>query len=90
MSGLPILVRTFGQGSKLEIRLAIDSFNNEPWVDVRTWEDFVAGPVSGRGPTKRGVSFPIADLPDLVAAIGEAESMALDLGLLNQGRTKTA
>ena len=82
MSDLPILISTFPQGSRAEVRLCLETFNGVPRVDLRTWCDFRAGPVDARGPTKKGVSLPIADLPALAAAVREAEARARDFGLL--------
>jgi Transcriptional Coactivator p15 (PC4) len=83
--GLPILIGTLAMGSKAEVRVSLDSFQGRPRVDLRTWCDFSVGPVATRGPTKKGVSLPIADLPALLATIRDAEAKARSLGLLAKG-----
>jgi hypothetical protein len=82
MTGFPLTVHTVPLGSKAEVRLALDTYGNRGRVDLRTWADYSAGPVMGRGPTKKGVSLPIEALPALAAAFAEAEALARSLNLL--------
>ncbi len=88
--GLPLLIGTLALGSKAEVRVSLDSFQGRPRVDLRTWCDFSAGPVSMRGPTKKGVSLPVADLPALLATIRDAVEQAHALGLLAKGGAEGA
>lgn len=82
MSGLPVTVRSLPVGSTAEVRLTLETVNNLARVDLRTWADDKLGAVVARGPTKKGVSLPVEALPDLVAAVVEAEVVARTLGLL--------
>ncbi|HAC01375.1 PC4/YdbC family ssDNA-binding protein [Brevundimonas naejangsanensis] len=82
MSGLPVTVRTLPLGDAAEVRLTLETVNNLARVDLRTWADDKLGAVVVRGPTKKGVSLPVEALPDLVAAVVEAEAKARALGLL--------
>lgn len=85
MTALPMAVASLPLGDKAEVRVTLDAFNGRPRLDIRTWADYQAGPVLTRGPTKKGVSLPIADLPALALAMREAEAKARDLGLLEEG-----
>lgn len=82
MSGLPVTVRTLPLGDAAEVRLTLETVNNLARVDLRTWADDKLGAVVVRGPTRKGVSLPVEALPDLVAAVVEAEAKARALGLL--------
>lgn len=82
MSGLPVTVRSLPVGGTAEVRLTLETVNNLARVDLRTWADDKLGAVVARGPTKKGVSLPVEALPDLVAAVVEAEVVARTLGLL--------
>lgn len=82
MSGLPVTVRSLPFGDAAEVRLTLETVNNLTRVDLRTWADDKLGAVVVRGPTKKGVSLPVEALPDLVAAVVEAEAVARALGLL--------
>jgi len=89
-SGLPLLIGSLALGSKAEVRVSLDTFNGRPRIDLRTWCDYSAGPVATRGPTRKGVSLPVADLPALLAAILDAEAQARALGLLGKGGVEGA
>ena len=90
MTALPVVIRTFPLGERAEVRLTLDTFNGRPRVDLRTWCDYPAGPVNVRGPTKKGVSLPLAHLSDLVSALGDALDQARALGLLEKGGVEAA
>ena len=81
----PYLIATLPLNAKTEVRVCLDTFNGRPRLDLRTWCDFTTGPIDSRGPTKKGVSLPISDLPALALAIGKAEALAHRLGLLEKG-----
>ena len=85
----PVPIWSLPLGSKSELRLVLDSFNGRPRADLRTWTDYAAGPVPTRGPTRKGVSIAIGDLPALATAMRDAESTARDLGLLPHPDIKT-
>jgi hypothetical protein len=83
MSGrFPLTVAVVPLGARAEIRVTLDDFRGEPRADVRTWADYMVGPDECRGPTRKGVSLPLAMLPDLRKAIDHAEAQARALGLL--------
>ena len=86
----PLTVWTLPLGSKAELRLSLDIFNGKARADLRTWVDYQAGPVLTRGPTKKGVSIPLANLAEAAAALAEADRMASDLGLIRQEGGKAA
>lgn len=81
----PLLIGSIVLGPRAEVRVSLDTFNGRPRIDLRTWCDLSAGPVTTRGPTKKGVSLPAAEISALVAVIRMAETQALDLGLLEKG-----
>lgn len=85
MSGLPVTVRSLPLGDKAEVWLVLETVNNQARVDLRTWADYRLGASEVRGPTQKGVSLPVEALPDLVAAVVEAEATARALGLLKEG-----
>ena len=86
MSGaLSVLIRSLPLGSRAEVRVSLEAYAGRNRVDLRTWADYMAGPVEMRGPTKKGVSLPVSDLPALSAAVREAEAKARALGLLDEG-----
>lgn len=87
-SGLPLLIGSLALGSKAEVRVSLDTFNGRPRIDLRTWCDYSAGPAAMRGPTKKGVSLPVTDLPALLAVIRDAEAQARALGFLAKGGTE--
>jgi len=79
---LPVTVAVVPLGARAEIRVTLDDFRGEPRADVRTWADYKIGPTECRGPTRKGVSLPLAMLPGLRRAIDSAEAEARALGLL--------
>lgn len=89
MTRLPVTVGSLPLGDTAEVRLTLEAVNNLARVDLRTWADDKLGAVVVRGPTKKGVSLPVEALPDLVAAVVEAEVTARALGLLVEGGGKT-
>ncbi|WP_293682791.1 PC4/YdbC family ssDNA-binding protein [uncultured Phenylobacterium sp.] len=86
---LPVVIRSLPLGAKTELRLTLDSFNGNVRLDLRTWCDYALGPAQVRGPTKRGVSVPVGAIPDLAAAVREAEAQARAHGLLLEGGVGT-
>lgn len=90
MSDLPVVIRTFPLGARAELRVILDTFNGQPRVDLRTWCDYSVGPSNVRGPTKKGVSLPIAEVPALVSALGDALDQARALGILEKGGVEAA
>lgn len=89
MTALPMAVASLPLGDKAEVRITLDTFNGKARLDIRTWADYSAGPVQTRGPTKKGVSLPIADLPALALAMRTAETAARQLGLIGDRDAET-
>ena len=89
MTGFPVVVRVLPVGTAAELRLTVERFSGSLRFDLRTWADYRLGASEVRGPTKKGVSLPVEALPDLVAAVVEAEAEARALGLLEEGGGKT-
>ena len=85
MTGLPVVVRVLPLGDAAELRLTFERFNNQVRFDLRAWADDKLGATVVRGPTKKGVSLSVEALPDLVAAVVDAEATARALGLLEDG-----
>jgi hypothetical protein len=90
VSDLPVVIRTFPLGARAELRVILDTFNGQPRVDLRTWCDYSVGPANVRGPTKKGVSFPIAQVPALVSALSDALEHAGARGMLEKGGVEAA
>jgi hypothetical protein len=61
------------------IRVTISRYQGKPIVDVRV---FFTTPTGHMRPTKKGVAFAIAKLPELRKALEKAELKALDLDLI--------
>ena len=76
----PQLIAIIEKNKRDEIRIALDQFKGHHLVDVRVFADPYAR--EERVATKKGVSLAIAKLPELVAALQEAEREARAAGLL--------
>lgn len=76
-------IATVEKNSREEVRITLDEYQGHQLCDVRIYADFQAGPVSMRGPTKKGVSFSTSKLPALIEALEAARSEAERRGLLN-------
>ena len=66
------------------MRVGISEFKGHDMVQVRQWVTPYQGDDSERIPTKNGVSFNVRDLPEVIAALQEAEQEARAAGLLNE------
>lgn len=64
-----VVMLRIARGAKTETRVCLDSFDGRTFVNLRLW--FMA-PNGVWGPTRRGVTFEVADLHDLQRAIHEA------------------
>jgi hypothetical protein len=83
MSGrFPLTVAVVPLGARAELRVTLDDFRGEPRADVRTWADYMVGPDECRGPTRKGVSLPLAKLRGLRQALDDLDAEARALGLL--------
>ncbi len=70
-----------------ELRVALKRYKGHDYVDIRTYVEPYADEGQGRVPTKKGVTLALTKLPELIAALQQAESEARAAGLLpNQDR----
>ncbi len=65
-----------------ELRVALKEYKGHDYVDVRTYVEPYADEGQGRVPTKKGVALALTKLPELIAALQQAESEAREAGLL--------
>jgi len=65
-----------------EIRIELSEFNGHDLVNIRVWADPRNGGAE-RIPTKAGIACRIALLPELIAALQQAEAEARGRGLLS-------
>ena len=65
-----------------ELRVALKEYKGHDYVDVRTYVEPYADEGQGRAPTKKGVALALTKLPELIAALQQAESEARAAGLL--------
>jgi hypothetical protein len=68
------LLATIPMGAKAEVRVCLIPYRGRVRLDLRTWCDFGSGDAIVRGPTRKGVSIPVSDLPPLLAAVRAAEA----------------
>lgn len=62
------------KNAREELRISLDEFNGHELLNLRIW--FHTGDGEMR-PTKKGVALKVALLPELLAALVEAEKVAL-------------
>ena len=79
MEDLPIA--TIEKNKIEELRVILAEYKGRRYVDVRTYCDSYADEDQGRVPTKKGVTCPLAKLPDLISALQEAEEQIQAQGL---------
>ena len=75
----PIVVAVIPKGDA-EVRVSLDEFKGHLTVDIRLFEPFTAAQVPM--PTRKGVTIGLGKLPDLAAALADAETRARELGLI--------
>lgn len=63
-----------------ELRICLDKFKGHDLVSVRVWCDAYSG--TAKVATKKGVALAVDRLPELIAALQQAESEARRRGLL--------
>lgn len=61
------------KNSREDVRVQLAEFKGNRLVDVRIYADTKGG---GRGPTPKGVSLKVDDLPALIAALHAAQAVA--------------
>ena len=61
-----------------EIRITVKEFKGNRFVDVRVFTDYTTGE---RGPTKRGITAGPSRLPELIAALQQAQARIEELAV---------
>lgn len=78
MSTQSFTVAELKKNSREVLKVSLSEYLGFPLADVRTY-----APVPGSGvlaPTKKGISVRVDMLPDLIAALQQAEAKARDMG----------
>ena len=70
-----------------ELRVALKEFKGHRYLDIRTYADPYADEGQGRVATKKGVTCPLPKLPELIAALQDAQAQVEVQGL---GKSKAA
>ena len=73
------------QSRTREIRVSVQEFKGRPVLNIRRWiwiEPYDSDDEAEWRPTKQGVAFAVEYLPDLIAALQEAEAHARAAGLI--------
>jgi hypothetical protein len=78
--GTETVVATFGKNSREMVRVALTQFRGVKLISIRVWVPRRDG--SGTIPTRAGIDMRVEKLPELRAAIVEAEAQARAAGLL--------
>jgi hypothetical protein len=77
-----IVVATITKNRRETLRVALDSYQGHDLLDVRVCVPLAAH-AQTLTPTKAGVSVRLGLLPELIAALRQAEEKARELGLLD-------
>ena len=64
------------------LRIARDTYQGHELVGIREWFEYRPGDPDTLRPNKSGLSIPPGRLPQLIAALQEAEADAIEQGLL--------
>ncbi len=72
-------IATIERGKTSEIRVRLLEFHDKPYVDIRL---FVVTDAVAKAPTRKGIAVPPALVPELIAALQEAEQEARAAGLI--------
>lgn len=78
---LPIIVSAWPKNSREELRVSLTEYQGQKLIDVRTW---YAG-ADGELKPGKGLAASVRHLRALASAIAEAERIAGERGLLNEG-----
>ncbi len=65
-----------------ELRVTLNEFKGRRYLDIRTYIDPYADEGQGRVPTKKGVTCPLAKLPELITALQDAQAQVEAQGLV--------
>jgi hypothetical protein len=87
---MTIDIATIEKNRSEELRVALKEFKGRNYADVRTYVEPYADEGQGRVPTKKGITVPLAKLPELIAALQKAEEEARAAGLLQEAEDQAA
>lgn len=74
----PYVIARLRKNAQEQIRVALDTYRDVRLVDLRVTVEL--SQVSGvQSPTKKGLSLRVEMLPELIAALQQAEAKAIDL-----------
>lgn len=79
--GKPLVIATFAKNRKETLRVALDQYQGHNLLDVRAMVQ-LADHADTLTPTAKGVSLNVALIPELRAALAEAETKAREMGWL--------
>ncbi len=74
------LVKTISKNAREEIHVSLSEYQGHDLCDIRVHADNGVEPI----PTKKGVCLGVAKLPDLIAALQQAEAEAKAAGLFKE------
>ena len=80
---MTIDIATIEKNRSEELRVALKEYKGRDYLDIRTFIEPYADEGQGRVPTKKGITVPLDKLPELIAALQEAERQARAAGLLD-------
>jgi len=75
-------IATFPKSSIEEVRITLGTYRGYDLVSARIWTDADDG--GDRRPTRKGLTLRVERLPELVAALRQAEEEARRVGLLEE------
>ena len=81
-------IATIPKNKLEEVRVELDEYKGHDLVSLRVWADPYAG--DERVPTKRGLNVNVRLLPELIAALQEAEAAAREAGLFDEDEQEAA
>jgi len=85
MTDFPIVLATLQKNGRERVRVASDQFQGHDLLDIRVTTQ-ISDVADVWSPTKKGVALSVTLLPELRAAIVEAERQAIALGLIGGGK----
>lgn len=80
MSATDTHVCTVPKNATEEIRIGLTEYNGKPLCDFRVFAEYRS--TGATGPTKKGVTFAVALLPQIIEGLQDAQAEAQRLGLL--------
>ena len=73
-----VTIAVIGKNRREEVRIVLDTFKGTQLIDMRVFAAFTSGNIMM--PTKKGLSLRVEMLPDLIAALSQAQDKAEELG----------